>query len=205
MLLQTMPTEKVKKIVITGTMGSGKSFVCNILKEKGYPILDLDQVAAKIREKENVKQEIIACFGEMIVNEKKEIQNDKLSALIFKDSTKRHQLEAILHQRVYDEMLFFFESHFFSKMVIVEMAMVFEFGWENYFDSIWLVSSEDNIAMDRLTHKRGYTKEKAKAILHTQISNIDKRNRADYVIMNNEDIYAVEKQLQIILEKEVSC
>ncbi|MDF9838706.1 MULTISPECIES: dephospho-CoA kinase [unclassified Breznakia] len=188
------------KIGITGTIGSGKSYVANLLNEYDIPVLDLDKVAKEVRNNE-AKKEIIAYFGDAILTEGN-INPKKLSNIIFENDTARKKLESFIHPFVLEKMNDFFISNKTYEYVAVEQAILFELGWEKYFDQIWLVDCSKKIAIDRLIKFRGYEKATAEAIMNTQFSNIEKRKLADYVIINNDGKDSLYKQIDKILKKE---
>lgn len=184
------------KVGLTGTIGSGKSQVAQILKQQGIPVLDLDVVAAQVREASS--KQIIACFGEQITVDGV-IDRNKLAKLIFTDEYKRKQLEAIIHPQVLQNMQRFFQEHQKQALVVVEQALLFELGWEKYYDEVWLVDASHEVAMERLIKYRGYEKELAISILDKQQSNEQKKDKVKYCIENNGTIDILKKQVMEII------
>ena len=89
-------------IVITGSIGSGKSAVCEILRERGFEIIDADSIA---HEQLNLcASEVAAEFGDEVLSGGK-IDRKKLGALAFKDAGKLKILERILHPKIRLEIL----------------------------------------------------------------------------------------------------
>ena len=89
-------------IVITGSIGSGKSAVCEILRELGFEIIDADSIA---HEQLNLcASEVAAEFGDEVLNGGK-IDRKKLGALVFNDADKLKILERILHPKIRLEIL----------------------------------------------------------------------------------------------------
>ena len=193
----------MKKIVITGTIGSGKSYVSNILKTVYHlPVLDVDVVARDVRNHQ-AKDDIIKHFGEDIIVDG-EINSKKLSSIVFQDNQKLKKLESLIHPIVYKEMLAFFDCYNDSPLVIVEHPLVYELGWEQEFDEVWLVTCDSQIALERLVNYRGYSREEAMLILDKQETNKSKAKKANRIIYNDNHTSVV-KQLDNILKEENVC
>ena len=89
-------------IVITGSIGSGKSAVCKLLAGLGFEIIDADSIA---HEQLNLcVSEVAAEFGDEVLNGSK-IDRKKLGALVFNDADKLKILEQILHPKIRREIL----------------------------------------------------------------------------------------------------
>tara|TARA_B100001013_G_scaffold343060_1_gene270077 strand:+ start:474 stop:821 length:348 start_codon:yes stop_codon:yes gene_type:complete len=86
-------------IGLTGSIGSGKSFIANFLEKKKIPIFYADKEANKILKNDNiVKKKIIKFFPETYI--KKKINKAKLTSIVFKDKKKLKKLENIIHPKV---------------------------------------------------------------------------------------------------------
>jgi len=193
----------MKKIAITGTIGSGKSYVSNLIKKNyHFPILDVDVVAKQVRSHQ-ARNQIIHYFGKQILTNK-EIDPKKLGAIIFQDDQKRKALEAMIHPAVYEEILKFMDVHQSSKLIFVEHPLVYELGWEHLFDEIWLVTCDPKVAIQRLIEYRGYNKEQAIQILSKQEENESKQKKANRMIYNDYEESLI-KQLNTIMKEEQVC
>lgn len=190
----------MKKIGLTGTIGSGKSYVGAILSKLGIPVLDLDAVAKEVRNTK-ARAEIVAVFGSTILQDDK-IDTKRLSAIVFQDKQRLQQLEAIIHPYVKETMMEYFEAHKDKEYVVVEQAILYESGWQVYYDEVWVVVCDEKVAMQRLMKYRGYSEEASKRILKVQMKNNDKQKLANHVIENNEGSESIQRQVQRILAKE---
>ena len=86
-----------KCVVITGSIGCGKSSVCKILSQKGYEVIDADKIARELFE--TSKEEIKNIFGDEAANDRK-----ILAGIVFEDEVKRKQLEQIMHPKIKEEI-----------------------------------------------------------------------------------------------------
>lgn len=193
----------MKKIVITGTIGSGKSYVSERLrKQYNVPVLDIDVAAKTVRDTQ-AKQQIIDAFGEAIVVNGT-IDPKRLAAIVFQDDKKLRRLEQITHPFIYERMQAFFDEHQTAKLLVVEHPLVFELGWESEFDEVWLVTCKQEIAIKRLIAHRGYRYEEAVRILAQQQENSTKMKKVSHVIYNDDE-HNVNEQIQKIMKAEGIC
>ena len=88
--------------VITGSIASGKSTVANLLKERGFSLIDADLIAHE--QLEICKGEIVKVFGEQILGESSKIDRKKLGAIVFNEPKKLKNLEQILHPKIKAEI-----------------------------------------------------------------------------------------------------
>lgn len=168
----------MKKIAVTGIIGSGKSYVTNMIKMKGIVVLDLDDVAKHVREHDALES-IESNFG---------TSNPKLiSKLVFNDPNKLQKLNEIMHPLILKRMRDFFESHSNLDIVVVEVPLLYELGWEKYFDQVWVVACDQKTTIERLVNYRHYDVDIAIKISENQQDLNDKIKKADYVIYNNID------------------
>ncbi len=186
------------KIAICGTIASGKSEVCKIIAKR-YPVLNCDELAKRCYDpKHEAYAKIINLLGEEILNQQL-IDLKTVAKIIFDDSTKRKNLENIIHPYVKKEIMALNDSINF-----VEIALLFECGWEDLFDKIVLVTCDAKIAIDRMIKYRGYDYNHALARYNSQIDPNIQIAKADYVIYNNstkEDLnIEVEKLLERIID-----
>lgn len=89
------------KIVITGTIASGKSSLSEILRKKGYKVIDSDQINRKLLEKDQINyKEILSskAFDEAFDGDK--LDKKKLAKIIFNDSKKRELINKITHKNI---------------------------------------------------------------------------------------------------------
>lgn len=184
------------KIAITGTIGSGKSFVGKIIKEKGFSVLDLDKTAKEVRDNE-AKKSIIDLFG----SDDPKVVSDK----VFKNPNYLNKLNELMHPLILKRMISFFDQNMNNPFVFVEVPLLYELGWEKYFDYSWCVSCNQQTTIERLVNYRGYSIDRAIEISETQLSDNEKVSRADFVIENNIDstVDNIQKRIDEELRKYV--
>jgi dephospho-CoA kinase len=91
---------------LTGGIASGKSIVAAMLRELGFPVLEADRIAHQVIEPgQPAYAEVIAKFGEEILDADDRINRARLGTIVFNDREKLDQLNAIVHPRVEQEMI----------------------------------------------------------------------------------------------------
>ena len=187
----------MKRIAITGSMGSGKSTVSQILRKLGHPVYDADLIAKKVLQSEKTKVQLIERYGEQILNDDLSINKTFLASRIINNLEDKAHLEAIIHPQVYQELL----SIDADTLMFAEVPLLYESQGERFFDEVWVVVSDESILRERLRKYRAYTDEMIDERLIHQIPQAEKMKRADVVITNNDDIEALEAALQKALKR----
>ena len=178
------------KIAISGSIGSGKTTVCEYLKEKGYDVFDCDEVNRNLLEEGNEGWiRVCEAFPECV--EEGKLDKKKLSSLIFSDEENRKKLEGIMHPLILKKLMEREDDPLFA-----EVPLLFEVGWDQYFDSTLLVVTDLDLLIERMK-ERGYTKEETLSRLSQQMDVTEKIKRADKIIYNNgslDDLCAATQQ-----------
>ena len=185
--------EKMKKIALTGNIGCGKSYVAKIMQSYGVCVFDCDKIAMEVRNQN------LETLSKMFHIDAKDTQ--KLADLVFHDDVKRKQLENFLYPMIQEEILRLFSLHQDKALVVIEIPLVYEKGWEFLFDEIWVVACDEKTAMQRLMKYRNMSEEEATRRLHKQMPLSEKVQRA-HVVLYNEEENEIEAQIQCLLKKE---
>lgn len=197
-----MSEKKIKVIALTGVMGAGKSSVIAILNQLHIPVIDCDKINEELQQRNEAGyQKIVSTFGPAILTSSKQINKAALGSLIFHDTEKKRQLEAIMHPLIQQRIRHII-NQLEEPLVVVEVPLLFEIHWVSYFDEVWVVACEEEILLERLSTQRRVSKEEAKLRLSHQMSQTEKISKADKVLYNNGDREELKKQIVQILEKE---
>lgn len=194
----------MKIIGLTGGVGTGKSTVAAVLKEKyGAFVIMADEVGHFAMEKGcETYQQMVSLFGEEILDEKGEVDRRRLGDMVFPRPDKLQALNEIIHpfvRKTIEGLLKEAETEDVP-FVVLESAILFESGYESLCDEIWLVTAKKEIRLERLKASRGYTKEKFEAIMARQMSEKEQKKRGCRIISNDGDRKALEKELKLLLE-----
>ena len=175
----------MKKIGITGGIGSGKTYVSSVFTSLGIPVFNADIEAKRLMVScENSRNLIKKEFGEDIYSEK-DLNREKLASIIFNDKSKLQKLNSLVHPIVKGEFNNWCKRQT-SPYVIKEAAIVFESNSHLELDAVICVSAPLNLRMKRLFKRDNSSEKEMKKRIENQISQEEKEKRSDYIIVNNE-------------------
>lgn len=191
-------------IGLTGSIASGKSAVSTMLKERGYPIVDADEIARQVVEPgTRVIQKIAEVFGGEVIHEDGSLHREKLGALIFGHEENRNKLNAIIHPAIRAEMLRQKEMHVANgaNTVIMDIPLLFESKLQSFVEKIIVVTVTPEIQKERLMKRNDLTEQEAGERIGSQLPLSTKEAGADAVIDNNGTLENTAKQLDELLRK----
>lgn len=188
----------MKRVAICGNIASGKSTVQNYISEKGFKVLDTDEVSHELLTVNN--KELYEAFKDYDVFEDEEFSRYKVAQLIFSDEDARLKIASIMHPQIKEKINEFYSNNISESMVFVGIPLLFESKMEDCFDKIIFIYTNDEIRLERLLKRNNYTLEHAKARINCQMPQDKKVNLSDYVIYNNTTINDLKKQTEIVLK-----
>ena len=175
----------VLRIGLTGGIASGKSTVANQFAELGIPVIDTDLVARQIVEPGTAAlRQIVDTFGQDVLQASGRLDRSRLRALVFRDATKRHELEAILHPRIKEQTLEAAATAGGPYQILVVPLLV-ETDFRQLVDRVLVVDCPESMQRDRLMTRDGESPDQAERIIATQISRDSRLEAADDVIHND--------------------
>lgn len=169
---------------LTGSIGMGKSYVAERLREMNIPVFDADNIVHELFENPDspalsgVEKNFPACVVDGVLN------RQALGAEVFHNAEKRKQLEAVIHPLVLKEKRRFLTHQRLAKspLVVLDIPLLYELGWEKYCGAVMVAHAPASIQRRRVLSRPGMTEEKFNAILASQMPSTEKEKRADYVI-----------------------
>ena len=193
----------VRIIGITGGIASGKSTVTEFLRRQGYQVIDADQVVHELQEPGGrLYQALLSTFGSSILQEDGRLDRPKLGAMIFGNPELLAQSSQIQNQIIREDLagrrdlLAETEDIFF-----MDLPLLFELQYEDWFDQIWLVDVTVETQLSRLMSRNALSQEEAEKRIAAQLSLREKRKRADVLIDNNGSLEATRQQIRDALQK----
>lgn len=173
------------RIGVTGGIGSGKSIICRVLSELGYPVFHSDNVAKALLNNDlNVREEISDLVGNYIYTNT-EIDKKRLAEIIFKDETAREKINSIIHPRVRQKFEEFAKACR-SELVFNEAAILFETDSYKNFDATILVTAPEELRIERVMKRDGVSREQVLDRIKSQWKDEKKAELADYILVNDE-------------------
>lgn len=199
-----MKQNRPKVIVITGSIGTGKSTAVDIIKEFGFTVLDSDKI---VHEGYNIGSElyykIINHFGEDILKGD-EIDRQKLGEIVFNNDKKLNELNNMVHGYVYDKLKEGIEASK-EKVIFLDIPLLFETKdiHEPIYDEIWLIYVSEETQRKRLMERAIAENKKPEDVLKIidkQISIKEKVFMADVVINNEGTVEELKENIKALLE-----
>jgi dephospho-CoA kinase len=183
------------KLGITGGVGSGKSFVCSYLKEKGLIVVSADELARNaVLPGTAAYKNIVDYFGNGILLDDNTLNRSKLRDIITRDKNKKEVLEQFVHPEVFVQMDLEYqksvERH--DPVIAVELPLLFETGIEAFFDYILTVSVNPDVRVARVMARDKITQKEAEALMKIQMPEEEKVKKSDFVIDNNGTVNATQ-------------
>ena len=187
------------KIGITGGIGSGKSYICRLLEQRGYAVYDCDSAAKRlIRSTPFIRRRLTALIGpETYFKESGEyILNKKAVAeFLLKSEDNARAIDRIVHPAVFHD---FIESG----MEWMESAIIYESGIYRLVDRVIVVTAPEELRIQRVMARDEISREKVLEWMSRQLPQEEVRQRADFEIVND-GLADLNQQLDDII-KEIS-
>ena len=174
----------MKKIAITGIIGSGKSTAAGLFKKLGIPVFVADESAKDLMLNDNlVINQILNYFGDIAYKNGK-LNKTYISNRIYNNSNDLKFINSVVHPIV-NEM---FESWCNTKQssyIIYESALIFENGSEDIFDKIICIKTPIDIIHQRISMRENYSFNNINKIIKNQLSQDEKCKKSSYCILND--------------------
>ncbi|MFB4316182.1 dephospho-CoA kinase [Actinomadura sp. 21ATH] len=174
------------KVGLTGGIGSGKSAVSALLRERGAVIVDADGIAREVVEPGTPGlAAVVAEFGDGVLLPDGTLDRERVGRIVFADRDRLAALNAIVHPLVGARMRELEEAAAPDAVVVHDVPLLTENGLAAMYDLVVVVDAPVETQLDRLTSRRGMTEEDARARIANQASREDRRAIADHVIDNS--------------------
>ena len=213
-------------VVITGSIGSGKSAVCELLRDRGFEIIDADKISHCVLDR--CAAQVAEIFGAQYIVQKDaqaansashaefdasgdeeisaahraSVDRKKLGELVFKDPAELAKLEALLHPKITAEILSRARAlEAKGKLYFVDIPLFFEGKRYKFFDKAAVVYAPKDTLIARVMKRNGLDHAAAKHRVELQTDIEQKRAMADFVIDNSGDLAALEAAVERFLKE----
>ena len=171
------------KIGVTGGIGSGKSTVCELLRDRGVAVYDSDSRAKQLMaESEALREQLIAAFGAECYNAEG-LNRAFLASKVFGNEEALQQLNSIVHPAVRADFQAWAEQQQ-SPYVVLESAILFEAGFETEVDATLAVMAPMPMRLERTMARDGVDKQSVMRRMEHQLSDDELHRRASRTIVN---------------------
>lgn len=186
------------RVAITGGIGSGKSYVCQLLKQQGIDIYDCDQAAKRLMHtSQQLRQELTSLIGpDTYINDV--LNKAAVAQFLLTSPQNAEAINAIVHPAVANDFIQ-------SGMEWMECAILYESGFDRLVDTVIVVTAPEDVRIRRIMHRDGIGNAKAKEWMGRQWPQEEIQRRADFEIRNDGQ-QPLLPQIEIILQQlKESC
>lgn len=191
------------KVAITGGIGSGKSYVCKLLQQRGINIYDCDQAAKRlIRTSPDIRRQLTMLIGsEAYLGEDGQggwvLNKAVVAQFLLGSEANAHAIDDIVHPAVFHD----FET---SGMQWLESAILYESGMDKLVNRVIVVTAPQEVRIQRVMQRDGISREKVLEWMSRQWSQDEIRQRADYEIINDGQADLNEQIEQLLTSLDIS-
>lgn len=185
-------------IGLTGTVGSGKSYALEVLAELGADTLQADRVGHELLRESAVKQKVEQLLGSSVVGPDGELLRPRIGEIIFADAGLRERYDGIIHPHLLSRLKDWLDQpRAPDRIVVLEAALIPEWGIEEWFDEVWCIKCSDETALSRW----GRGTESYRKIRGAQFAPEKKWAKAERVIENERS----KEEYRRRVETEFAC
>jgi dephospho-CoA kinase len=176
----------MKRIGLTGNIGTGKSTIARIFSILGVPVYYADKQARLMLESDQVIKQITFLFGKHVLNPMHQLDRKALADIVFNDKDKLTILNNLIHPLVEEDFNLWAEFHKENNYILHEAAILFESGFDQLFDANILVTAPETLCIERVINRDKLTEEIVVERIRNQWPQDRKKELADYIITNDE-------------------
>lgn len=184
-------------IGLTGGIAAGKSTVARLLGERGAFVIDADLLGHRAYEPgAGAYRGVVEAFGSDVVAEDGSIDRRALGAKVFGKPEELDRLTGIVWPEIRDLAQREIRETADDAVVVLEAAVLLEAGWEDLADEVWVVVVDPEVAVERAVARGGLDADAVRARIAAQLSNAERKARADRVIDNSGRAEELEQKVE---------
>jgi dephospho-CoA kinase len=195
---------------LTGNIAGGKTVVADRWRDAGVVVIDADHLGhAVLTDDSEARAALIDAFGTGILDAAGSIDRVALGERAFRSPHDTARLNTIVHPPLLERLGRKIDAARLKghDTVVVDAALIFEFGIPEDLDRIVLVTASRELRAERLARQRGLSPERIEELMAAQMPDIEKVDRSDYVIVNDGSIELLREKADAVLadiQEEVS-
>ena len=195
----------MRKVAVTGGVASGKTAVCELLRELGAFVVNADAIGHQLLSPTtDLGNKVVTHFGQGILKQGK-IDRTALANLAFHDAASLQWLEQLLHPKILERIEELYQEARRSgkyRAFVVEIPLLYEIGQEMHYDLVVAVVADESICQKRF-QKAGFSADEYQRRMGRQASIQKKARSADIVLYNNQTLDDLKKE--VIKLNEMIC
>jgi dephospho-CoA kinase len=176
----------MKKIGITGGIGSGKTLVSRLFAMMGIPVYYADVAAKDLMHEPGLKSALVAAFGN-VYHADGSLDRQLLASMVFNNEKQLQKLNSIVHPKVIENYLTW-ESRQHAPFLLRESAILFESGTDAGLDEVITVTAPEEIRLKRVMERDNRQEAEIRSIMSRQLSDDEKKRKSRFVIINDDQL-----------------
>lgn len=187
----------MKRIGVTGGIGSGKTIVCRIFSTFGIPVYNADQAARRLmNESTDIHRQLQQTFGNEVIGEFNKPDRSKIASIVFGNPEALIKLNNIVHPAVFNDFVAW-EQNQNAPYTIREAAILFESGLYKKLDHVIIVDAPEQLRIERVRERDQRDEDGIRKIIRSQWSSEEKIKLAWKTIINDEQQLLIPQVLEI--------
>jgi dephospho-CoA kinase len=191
----------------TGGIASGKTTALTILSGIAHlEILEADRLGHELLAEPRIREAVLGIFGRGVLDADGGIDRHSLGERVFADKELRSRYDALIHPPLVKRIRGAVEDarrREDAEALVVDAALIFEWGIGDIFHAVVAVRAAQGLALRRLIRK-GFSEGEARRRMNSQLREEVKVQRADFVIINDDDLEALERRVRFLWEHQLS-
>lgn len=180
-------TTRKPVVGLIGGIGSGKSTVAEAFARRGAQVISGDRLGHEALRQPTIREQVVAHFGQGVLDEQGEIDRRRLGAMVFADPAWLRALEKLVFpyiERRFPEEVAAARQDPRIALIVFDAAVLLEAGWNKWCDRVVYVDAPPEVRLARLARQRGWSAKEVQARENSQLPLAEKKARADFVIDN---------------------
>ena len=184
---------------LTGGIGAGKSMAAVFFKELGVPVVDLDDIARQITQKNNEGYEkIVTKYGARFLNDNKEINRYLIKKVLFSDQNFKKEFESIIHPLIYTACLNEIDNYRCNNYLVLVVPLLFESSsYLGLINESLLIDCDKSTQKNRVSQRDHIDSELIDNIIANQLDRSERQLKADKIILNDGLPEELQKEIKI--------
>ena len=189
----------MRKVGITGNIGSGKSLVCSIFKSLDIPVFDADQQTKLLYDESDIRLKIQKYFDKSVYQADGKLNKTKLAQLIFNDPLAMQFIRELMYPRLYKRFEEWAKEQQKQQCpyVLYEAALIFENDFQSHFDFTILITAPEALRVERIKKRDKLTDSEIRQRMDHQWPETKKQQMADFVIQNDGKTMLIPQVLEV--------
>lgn len=187
---------RIKRIGITGNIGSGKSLVCKIFNSLGINTFHSDEETKKLYLLPEIREKITSYFNDDIYFQDGSLNKKLLSYHLFKNREALQFIESVLYPKLNETFNNWCQRQK-SDYILFESAILFEKEFDRQFDKIVFVSAPEEVRLQRAMLRDHCNEENVRSRMRLQWDEETKISKSDFVIHNDGNEMLIPQILEI--------